>query len=390
MITFIGDIAAITVTAIFTFGLAWICYPAWAVLIAENLEWKVERLSPLDTELDELPILSIVIPAYNEQDRIPSMLCESFNFLISMKGKTLLRRLQACVKPNKTPVSDHRQSNILPSNENNRSEGLDPSVEWLIVNDGSTDSTCEVVRKMYKETMNTNYTDTDNAVSSSSLSGWTWQIVSLQRNFGKGAAVKVGMNLANGLFHLMVDADGATGFEQGLENLIQELEARMKRISITALADGGILMRKTYPMIAIFGSRAHLEKESTAQRSPVRTLLMKAFHFFVSLFVSTKVHDTQCGFKIFTKFASYSVFEELHLRRWAFDTEIVVLCDKLGIDISEVAVPWKEIDGSKLSTSKLALAFVSISMLRDMICVWACYSLGIWRAKTGYKSKDRR
>ena len=109
---------------------------------------------------------------------------------------------------------------------------------------------------------------------------------------------------------------------------------------------------------------------------------MKAFHFFVSLFVSTKVQDTQCGFKIFSKFASCSVFEELHLRRWAFDTEIVLLCDKQGIEISEVAVPWKEIDGSKLSTSKFALAVVSVSMLRDMMCVWACYSLGIWKAKT--------
>jgi dolichyl-phosphate beta-glucosyltransferase len=46
--------------------------------------------------------------------------------------------------------------------------------------------------------------------------------------------------------------------------------------------------------------------------------------------------------------------------------------------VKEVGVPWQEIDGSKLATSKFALAWVSLCMLRDMICVRACYSLGIW------------
>jgi len=87
MLTLIGDTASIAVTAIFTFGLAWMCYPAWAVLIAEHLEWKVEQLSSPDTECDELPVLSIVIPAYNEQDRIPLMIRESYDFLTSSQGK---------------------------------------------------------------------------------------------------------------------------------------------------------------------------------------------------------------------------------------------------------------------------------------------------------------
>jgi dolichyl-phosphate beta-glucosyltransferase len=134
-------------------------------------------------------------------------------------------------------------------------------------------------------------------------------------------------------------------------------------------------------MLAAFGSRAYLEKESTAQRSFVRTILMKAFHFFVSLFVSSKIHDTQCGFKLFTADSSQAVFDTLHLRRWAFDTEVVLLCDQLGIQILEVAVPWHEVDGSKLSTSKLALAMVSITMLRDMVCVRTCYTFGIWKVK---------
>ena len=47
-----------------------------------------------------------------------------------------------------------------------------------------------------------------------------------------------------------------------------------------------------------------------------------------------------------------------------------------------MTVPWKEIDGSKLNTSPFNLAMVAICMLRDMICVRLCYTLGIWNIKT--------
>lgn len=105
---------------------------------------------------------------------------------------------------------------------------------------------------------------------------------------------------------------------------------------------------------------------------------MRAFHLFVSILVSSSIRDTQCGFKLFTKDAAKAVFGQLHLRRWAFDTEVVLLCDKQKIHLMEVPVPWQEIDGSKLNTSKLALAIVCLTMLRDMVCVRICYALSIW------------
>mmetsp|Transcript_969 Transcript_969/g.1372 ORF Transcript_969/g.1372 Transcript_969/m.1372 type:complete len:180 (+) Transcript_969:1-540(+) len=173
-----------------------------------------------------------------------------------------------------------------------------------------------------------------------------------------------------GLLCLMVDADGATEFGKGLELVLSQL--------LNSLEDGTRLSTGA----AVFGSRAHLVKDkSVAQRSFVRNLLMHAFQFFVKFFVTTHVRDTQCGFKLFTRDATVAVFKNLHLRRWAFDTEVVVRAEQLGIPISEVSVPWHEVDGSKLSTSKLALAIVSLSMLRDMICVRACYALRIWKIK---------
>ncbi len=60
---------------------------------------------------------------------------------------------------------------------------------------------------------------------------------------------------------------------------------------------------------------------------------------------------------------------------------MVVIGEKLGVAISEVGVIWHEVDGSKLAVSKLALLAASLGMLRDMVCVRACYLLGIWKLK---------
>ena len=213
-------------------------------------------------------------------------------------------------------------------------------IEWLVVSDGSTDGTANIVIDYGSRSKHD-----------------MWKLISLKTNGGKGAAVKAGMMRARGELCLMVDADGATDFGQGLERCLKEIS-------------------KTP---AVFGSRAHLQE--MAQRSWIRTALMHAFHFFVHFLCSSQVRDTQCGFKLFTHKAAMDLFGNLHLRRWAFDTELVMLAERIGISISEVAVSWQEVDGSKLDTSKLALALVSISMLRDMLCVRACYSLGLWKVK---------
>ena len=334
----VGAVTTVAATA----GASWIFYPAWLAASHESLAWEEVQLCRDDhtAELPESTLLSLVIPAYNEQDRISIMLEDAHDYLQSPKGKDLMEKLQKCAS-----LAGYSKGD---------------GIEWVVVDDGSKDRTCQVVKSSF-----------DSLKSRDS-----WRLVSLKQNSGKGAAVKTGMTLAEGHFRLMVDADGATDFGPGLEDLTESMMTSLKQTNT----------KTNKRLLAAMGSRAHLQEDAATKRSLVRTILMLGFHFFVSLLVSANVKDTQCGFKLFTKDAAVSIFETLHLRRWAFDTEIILLCNRLGIAIEEVPVPWHEVDGSKLDTSKLALAIVSLTMLRDMVCVRACYTLGIWKCPSTSRS----
>jgi dolichyl-phosphate beta-glucosyltransferase len=183
--------------------------------------------------------------------------------------------------------------------------------------------------------------------------------IRLKKNAGKGGAVRMGALHAVGEYVLMVDADGATRFSD-----IQKLEDVYNPNNNTEV---------------IFGSRDHLKRlESVQKRNPLRNFLMKCFHIAVFMIIGTDIKDTQCGFKIFSKRASDILFRSLHLERWAFDTEIVLLCNILGFKIREVDVNWTEIPGSKLN-----VVIASIQMLRDMVLLRVLYVIGIWKPALG-------
>lgn len=101
------------------------------------------------------PYLSIIIPAYNEADRIPSTLVDM----------------------------DRRLADV------------DYSYEIIVVNDGSTDNTAAIVRNMAKMVRNL-------------------KLVDAPANGGKGVAVRRGMLLAAGTIRLFADADNSTSVDQ--------------------------------------------------------------------------------------------------------------------------------------------------------------------------------
>uniref|UniRef100_A0A0K8R6P3 Dolichyl-phosphate beta-glucosyltransferase n=1 Tax=Ixodes ricinus TaxID=34613 RepID=A0A0K8R6P3_IXORI len=248
--------------------------------------------------------LSVIVPAYEEEKRLPPMLDECLEYLEARQAK----------QP-------------------------DFTYEVIVVDDGSRDRTSEV--------------------GLSYCLKWgsdKVRVLTLVRNRGKGGAVRLGMLSARGERLLFADADGATRFSD-LAKLEQEADTLFQQS----------------PTAVVVGSRAHLEKESMAERSILRTFLMLGFHLLVWLFAVRGVRDTQCGFKLFSREAARYLFPSLHVERWAFDVEMLYIAQRLKFPIREVAVHWTEIEGSKV------VPFWSwLEMGRDLFLIWLRYTIGAW------------
>ena len=74
------------------------------------------------------------------------------------------------------------------------------------------------------------------------------------------------------------------------------------------------------------------------------------------------MHDTQCGFKLFTRTAAQRLHSAQTISGFSFDLEILYLAAKLGYRIAEVPVAWVDAPGSKVDTRKEVQRF-----LRDLL-----------------------
>ncbi|KAM3589523.1 dolichyl-phosphate beta-glucosyltransferase [Umbelopsis sp. WA50703] len=222
--------------------------------------------------------------------------------------------------------------------------------EIIVVDDGSRDDTVDVALKFAQK-----HKDVD------------LRVLPLEKNRGKGGAVTQGMLAARGEICLMVDADGATKFSD-----LDDLEEKLSKCE----KDGyGIAV----------GSRSHLvSTDAVVQRSFIRNFLMRGFHALVYFLGIRGIEDTQCGFKLFTRKAAQLIFPNMHVERWIFDIECLVIAQGHRIPITEVQVTWQEIDGSKVNLMR-----DSIQMALDLLTIRLNFLLGIWKVDSIKKQKSQ-
>ncbi|CAL5322499.1 unnamed protein product [Camellia sinensis] len=263
--------------------------------------------------------ISLIIPAFNEEHRLPGALDETLNYLQKRAAKD-----------------------------------KSFSYEVLIVDDGSADGTKKVAFDFVRK-----YT-VDNV-----------RVILLGRNHGKGEAIRKGILHSRGELLLMLDADGATKVND-LEKLEKQIQAvARKELGDSAVSDS--TLRISDIPLAAFGSRAHLEEKALATRKWYRNFLMKGFHVVVLLAAGPGIRDTQCGFKMFTRAAARKLFTNIRLKRWCFDVELVYLCKFFRIPMIEISVSWSEIPGSKVNPLSIP------NMLWEMVLMSVGYRTGIWK-----------
>jgi len=284
----------------------------------------------------------MVVPAYNEEDRLVGMLEEAVDFLDS-------------TFPSSETPSDSRLRNRKPAqNGTSLIPTDDASIDtptkakgWeiLIVSDGSTDATVRVALDF---------------ASKLKLRDSSIRVITLSHNRGKGGAVTHGLRHVRGEYVGFADADGASKFAD-ISKLITACESAED-------SQGRALA---------VGSRAHLVgSESVVKRSKLRNFLMHSFHLLLRLLTppaTSRIGDTQCGFKLFSRAALPFIVPHMHSEGWIFDVEMLMLAERAGIPMVEVPVGWHEVKGSKLN-----VVWDSLGMAWGLAILRLAWAMGVY------------
>jgi dolichyl-phosphate beta-glucosyltransferase len=227
------------------------------------------------------PSISIVIPALNEARRLPP-------FLRSIRAYFAAAGTEA--------------------------------YEVIVVDDGSTDDSLEVLRRLGE--------------------GWgQLRVISQPPPRGKGAAVLRGMRAARGALIAFTDADGATSIAE---------EAKLR----AAIAEGADVS---------VGSRL-LRGSVVRGRSWGRALCGRAFARAARVVMRLPVSDPQCGFKMFRRSAAERLSDGCRETGYLFDVELLARCRGLALRITDVPICWTD-----CPETKVRLVPDAVRMLRGLV-----------------------
>lgn len=227
--------------------------------------------------------ISIVIPAYNEAQRLGTTLEQVCGYVAAQRWRA----------------------------------------EVIVVNDGSTDGTAELVRQFAQRNR-------------------LVRLVENPGNRGKGFTVRNGMLNARGDVLLFSDAD--------LSAPISEAPTLLE--AIAAGADVAI------------GSR-WMKSELQTNRQPLhRQFFGRVYNLLMRAILGLNFKDTQCGFKAFTRRAAQLIFPAQRIERWGFDPEILFLARRFGLKIAEVPVRWGHEGASHINPIR-----DGFHMFREMVSI---------------------
>ena len=231
--------------------------------------------------------LSVIIPAYNEEERLAESLKQVVAYF----------------------------------------ETQDYKSEVIVVDDGSSDRTPEIVEELIPQCK-------------------TLRLVRATHG-GKGHACKQGILASKGEWLFLCDSDLSMPIEE-ISKFILEFQ---KNCPI-------VIGSREVPGARRFGEPEY------------RHLMGRVFNAVVRLLAVRGIQDTQCGFKCFQSEVAKEIFGKQSIDGWGFDVEILFVAQKRGYQIIEVPVNWYYRDQSKVRPLQDA-----INMFRE---VWQI-RLNNWR-----------
>ncbi len=186
--------------------------------------------------------------------------------------------------------------------------------EVIVVDDCSTDDTSEIALGFKNKIQNL-------------------RVLRLDKNRGKGWAVKNGVLAARGEIVVFTDADFSTPIEE-LDKLLEKIKAGYD-IAIGSRATDRTLVKK--------------------HQNFLRESMGRIFNTIVQLLAVPGIKDTQCGFKAFLVSSTHDIFEKQMIYDFGFDVELLFLAQKKRLKIAEVSVLWSNDESSKVNPLKDSL-----------------------------------
>ncbi|MBO8181816.1 MAG: glycosyltransferase family 2 protein [Archaeoglobus sp.] len=229
------------------------------------------------------PKIAVVLPAYNEAERI-----------------------ERAVEEVRKELSSYYAEN---------------EFEIIIAEDGSTDGTDKIAAELAEKYANVRHLHSG-------------------ERLGKGRAIAQAFMNSNAEILVFMDVDLSTDLKH-LKELIQAVEEGYD-----------------------FATGSRLMAESETDRPLKRDFASKAYNFLVRLFLGSRLHDHQCGFKAFRREALFEIVDKARDTHWFWDTEILVLAQREGYRVKEIPVKWEGKGETKVRARD------SLYMLSSILKFW--------------------
>ncbi|HEY4475297.1 MAG TPA: glycosyltransferase [Candidatus Paceibacterota bacterium] len=231
------------------------------------------------------PFLSVIIPAFNEARRLPMTLIDIDRYLADQEF----------------------------------------SYEILVVDDGSTDNTSEIVNRFSAMIKNL-------------------KLLPNSGNIGVGSAVKIGMLAGKGNWRLALDAGNS--------------------ISVREFGKVMPILSNENNFGIVIASRA--EKRTVFNPPPKswRRISEAVVNYFTRKLLGSKVRDFLLGFQCFSSEAAEKIFSLIKLKSWSYSQEALVLGEKIGFNIKEIQVAGSRDDDGHFPP------FGYLQMLLDAARIW--------------------
>jgi glycosyltransferase involved in cell wall biosynthesis len=197
----------------------------------------------------------------------------------------------------------------------------------VVVEDGSSDKTCSIV-------------------NSFCLSDSRVKLLSLTNHLGKGGSI-----VAAALhFAISANKEYVAYMDVDLAADPSELIRLLENIKDHDIAVGSRILRGDLPPI---------------KRPLYRSVLSRCYSKLFRTMFRVPIYDPQCGFKLFRLDIVPSLFKEVIVNGFAFDSGLVVNAYSQGLRIKEVPINWRH---GKSSTVSIINEIQSMGL--DLLSIW--------------------